>query len=350
MEESKKKTNFFKQVLKSIKDLDTYEDFATELPKEAFKYLLKLALIFVMIVTLFYSFKIVESLNNVYGRLKTILPDFSYSNEKLDVSIEKPIILNQFEETIGKIIIDTNIKENGIDIYKDEIKNSNSAILILQDKVVITANNMSGQVVYKYSEIIDKNNIQSFNKADVINYVDNINIVSMYATIYFIMFIYLFIVYFIAILLDVLMLSILAIFISRISRIKLKFAPCFNIAVHGVTLSVVLNLIYIIVNLLTGFNIKYFNFMYTTISYIYVVVAILMIKTDFINRQIELMKIVEEQEKVRQKLEEQKEEKNKKQEEKKEKENKLKDKKKKEKDDNGEREGEVNPSVIQEKQ
>ena len=348
MEESKKKTNFFKQVFKSIKDLDKYEDFANELPKEAIKYLTKLALIFAMIVTLFYSFKIVESLNNIYENLKVQLPDFSYSNEKLNVAAKQPMILNQFEDTIGKIIIDTNIKENELELYKDEIKNSNSTILILEDKVVITANNMSGQVVYKYSEIMEKNNIKSFNKADVIKYVDNMNVFSIYATIYFIMFIYLFIIYFIAILMDVLILAILAIIISRMSRIKLKFAPCFNIAVHGVTLSVLLNLMYIIVNLLTGFNIKYFNFMYNAISYIYVVVAILMIKTDFINRQIELMKIVEEQEKVRQELEKQKEEKNKKQEEKKE--NKPKDKKKKEKDDNGEIEGEVNPSVIQEKQ
>ena len=37
-EESNKKNNFFKSALKSIKDLDKYEDFAVEQPKLAFKY------------------------------------------------------------------------------------------------------------------------------------------------------------------------------------------------------------------------------------------------------------------------------------------------------------------------
>ena len=42
--------------------------------------------------------------------------------------------------------------------------------------------------------------------------------------------------------------------------------------------------------------------MYSTISYIYVIVAILMIKTDFIQRQMELIKLAQEQEKVREEM------------------------------------------------
>jgi len=64
LEESNKKTNFFKQVFKSIKDLDKYEDFAAEQPKVAIKYLFKLALVFVIIVTAFYTYKIVDSLKS----------------------------------------------------------------------------------------------------------------------------------------------------------------------------------------------------------------------------------------------------------------------------------------------
>ena len=39
MPEETSKNNFFKDFLKSIKDLDKYEDFAIEMPKKAFKYL-----------------------------------------------------------------------------------------------------------------------------------------------------------------------------------------------------------------------------------------------------------------------------------------------------------------------
>ena len=83
--------------------------------------------------------------------------------------------------------------------------------------------------------------------------------------------------------------------------------------------------------------------MYNTISYIYVIVAILMIKTDFINRQLELIKLAEEQEKIKAEIKQkEEEEKQKKQEENKKPEekenNETKDKKKKEKKQKGDEE------------
>jgi len=353
-EENNKKTNFFKEALKSIKDLDKYEDFAIELPKIAFKYLFKLILIFAAIITLFYSYKIVDNLQKIYIGLKNNLPEFSYSEGILTVNSKEPIVLEEYEETIGKVVIDTNIEDNETDKYEKEIKNNTLGLLLLKDKCIVLSNGTMGQVSYKYSDIANSYGISEFTKQDVINYIDGINIVSIYASIYFVIFVYLFIIYFVSILLDVLMLSLLAYIVARISRIKLKFAPAFNIAVHGGTLPVVLNLIYIVVNLLTGFNIKYFQFMYNTIGYIYIIVAILMIKTDFINRQLELIKIAEEQEKIREEMQKQKEkEEQEKQQEKekkdKEKEEKEEKKRKKKESDDGELEGGVNPSVIKEK-
>jgi len=352
MEENNKKTNFFKQALKSVKDLDKYEDFAEEQPRVAFKYLLKLILIFTVIVTAFYSYKIVDSLNDSYNSLKAVLPEFAYSNGELTVNGEQPIILKQLEESFGKVIIDTNTTEDATVKYEEEIKQSVAAIVILKDKVIMTSNSTSGQVMYKYTDLVNAYGLTEFTKQDVVNYIDGMNPITIYSSVYLMIFVYLFIIYFISILIDVLILAILAFLVSRMTRIRLKFAPSFNIAVHGITLPVLLNLIYIIVNLLTGFTVKYFQLMYNTISYIYVVVAILMIKTDFINRQLELIKIAQEQEKVREELQKQKEEKeNKKEEENKEKEPKEnKGKKKKQKEDDGELEGGVNPSVIQEKQ
>ena len=55
-EENNKKTNFFKEAIKSIKDLDKYEDFALEIPSKAFKYLVKLVAIFCAVICIFYTF------------------------------------------------------------------------------------------------------------------------------------------------------------------------------------------------------------------------------------------------------------------------------------------------------
>ena len=331
-EESNQKTNFFKECLKSIKDLDKYEDFALELPKKSFKYLFKLIAIFCVLICLFYTYQIVRNTNDIYADLKNKLPEFSYKEGILTLNSEEPIILEDYQEVVGKVIIDTDAT---IEKYEKDAK---IGIVLLKDKCVVLSNNGMGQVVYKYEELAKSYGITEFTKQDAINYIEGINIVSLYGSIYIVMFVYLFIVYFISILLDVLLLSVLAYIVSRISNIRLKFAPSFGIAVHAITLPVILNLIYIIVNLFTGFTIKYFQLMYNTISYIYVIVAILMIKTDFIQRQMELIKLAQEQEKVRKEMKEQeekeKEKENKKPEKEKQEEKKTK-RKKKNKDDEG---------------
>ena len=57
-----------------------------------------------------------------------------------------------------------------------------------------------------------------------------------------------------------------------------------------------------IVNILTGYTIKYFDVLYMAITCIYVIAAILIIRSDIIKQQIELSKIMQEQEKVRQEM------------------------------------------------
>ena len=181
MEENNQKTNFFKQAFKSVKDLDKYEDFASEHPKVAFKYLLKLILIFTIIVTAFYTYKMVESLNNIYNDLKVVIPEFSYFNGELAVNGEQPIILEKSEELLGKLIIDTNASENWAEKYKEEIKQSAVSVLILKDKVIMTSNGTAGQVMYNYSDLTNEYGLTQFNKQDVINFIDGINPVSIYS-------------------------------------------------------------------------------------------------------------------------------------------------------------------------
>jgi len=78
-------------------------------------------------------------------------------------------------------------------------------------------------------------------------------------------------------------------------------------AFYALTLSIILNIIYLAVNILTGFTITYFGIGYNLISYIYLVTAILIIKSDLIKQQMELMRIIEVQKQVKKDFEERKE-------------------------------------------
>ena len=99
---------------------------------------------------------------------------------------------------------------------------------------------------------------------------------------------------------DALILSALGYITTIIARLKMRFPAIFNMAVYSLTLSLILNIIYIAVNIFIDFNITYFQVMYTSVAYIYLVAAIFIIKSEFMKKQAELMKIIEEQEKVKQ--------------------------------------------------
>ena len=121
---------------------------------------------------------------------------------------------------------------------------------------------------------------------------------------------------------------------------RMRYVAVFNMAVYSITLSVILNIIYIIVNMFIPFTIEYFQVMYIAVATIYLMAAIFIIKSEMIKKQIELMKIEAEQQHVKKELEEQenpdenKETKKEKKDEKKQEDNKGKNKEKKDKDEN----------------
>ena len=155
-----------------------------------------------------------------------------------------------------------------------------------------------------------------------------------YSVFFIVIFVSVLTAYFASSFIDAAMLGLLGLIVARLVGMKMKYKATFNIGVYALTLPLILQIIYLSVFLLTGFEVKYFQWMYATISYIYVVVAILMIKTQFINQQRELMKIQLEQEKIREEMKEQEEQEEQKEEEKKKEEKDKKDEKKENEEDN----------------
>ena len=250
------------------------------------------------------------------------------------------MIFTNNDEALQIIIINTNAENDLENEYINKINKYENGIVLLKDKLIYKNNILSQNIEYSYENILNFYDIQEFEKQDVLNFVNSINGIGLYSG--FVLFIgmYMFVIYFISTLIDAFMLAILGFVLARIIGVKIKFKATFNIGVYALTLPIILNLIYIVINAFTGFTIRYFQWMYTTISYIYVIVSILIIKTDLINRQMEVMKIIEEQEKVKKELEEKERQEKEKREREEHKENndddeKTKQKKKKDKEDNG---------------
>ncbi len=108
------------------------------------------------------------------------------------------------------------------------------------------------------------------------------------------LFLGIFVGLFLTSLLDVFTLSLFGLITCFMAKIKMNYKAIFNMSIFALTLSMLLRTIYFVVNLLTSFEIKYFDVMYVAISYISLVAAIFIIKSNVIKQHLELMKIIEE--------------------------------------------------------
>ena len=209
------------------------------------------------------------------------------------------------------IIADTkDIDETKINEYKDKINLYDIGVLILKDKVYLK-NSYTGTNVQEIpmSDIGSIYGKSEFTKQDIVNDINNINMISLCISLAFTVFLGFFITYLIMSILDIIILALLSNIIAMLLRVRMKVSALVNISIHAMTLPIILLLIYAIVLMTTGFEIKYFNIMYRGIAYIYVITAVFLIRQSLIKQQMELTTIVQKQKELKQQLEEKEKEK-----------------------------------------
>lgn len=339
-----KEISFFKKLIISIKDFEKYPELATKKWTVVLSYLGKLLVIFTIIASFTSVYTIAEEINSGLEYIKTEIPEFTFANNQLKMEQESPIVQENRDNLLDTIIIDTQeITEETLESYKETLQKAENGMILIQDKLFIKTQVTNGIIEYTYSSIVDNNQIKEFNKQELLQYFSGTNLILIYIGIFIILFLYMFLLYFISIWLDIILLAIFGFLTALLMRLHLRFSAMCKIAIHSLTLPILLNAVCILIETLTGFQIQYFEIMYIGIAYIYIVTAILMIKSDIMKNQRELAKIMEEQEKVKQELERQRqEEENQKEEQrrKKEKEEQRKKEKKEEKNVGDEPQGE----------
>ena len=321
-----KKRNFFKDVWTSIKDFEKYEHLAADTVLRAIKYLLILTFIFTVIVSLVYTYKFHTIVSQVKDYINENIEELSIKDGKLNVLSSEPITIEDEDSTIQMIIIDTSEDANEEE-YLKKINLYKTGILFLSDKAVISSEYLAEEENISYSNIVDVN---VDNKEELIGLLSGDEIKYVYTVFFITILIYLFIVYFISNIIDAIVLGALGYLFARVIRMRLRYRATFNIGIYSSTLPIILSLIYIIVNTLTDFEISYFQWMYTSISYVYVAVAILMIKTEVINQRIQVMEL----EQIQEELDKEEEQKRQEEEQNKEREKREREKEKQEKENN----------------
>lgn len=310
------KINFFKKVWYSITKFEQYPAMAAEGFKRALKYIITLT----AIVTIFMMFGSILEMKSLVEELakyiQNNIPEFTYSQGKISMETQETMTIDNVNYTgIDRIVINSLIET---DEEREKFQNENSKIgttvYFFNNEIVLRVQLENSEPVkqtYTYSNFVANYTgeyIEEFNKTELVEYLTSNKMTSFYAQYGLTSFIYLLIVNIVIALLDVLEIAVLGWITALIARIKIKFATIYDMAVYSITLSMFLNILYMVINYFTTFTITYFQVAYITIAYIYLAAVIFILKDDLIKRMQEVEKIKQEQLKVRKEIDEEKQE------------------------------------------
>ena len=311
--------NFLKKVWYSISKFEQYPAMATEGLWRAIKYLTTLTIIVTIFLMIGSLLKIKTLIGYFAQYVNDNIPEFSYSDGKLNIEAEESIIIEDIEEIgINKIVINTLVETEE---QKQELEENNLidgiTLFLFKDEIILKTKLEDIENIrqtYTYSNVIENyldENMDKFNKTQFVQFLTSEKMSTFYIQYAGFMFIYLLIINLIIALLDSFEIAILGVITSTMARLRMRFVAIYNMAIYSLTLSMILNILYIIINYFTDFTITYFQVAYITIAYICLAATIFIIKDDFIKKMKEVEKIKKEQLKVREEIKEEQEKKEK---------------------------------------
>lgn len=299
------KTNFFKRLWYSISKIEKYPDMAAEGFKRALGYLVKIVMILTLVISAGMIYQTHILIQKGVNYLNNEFPEFTYKDGILSVASETELKINQEKLPIGEVIVDTNTDdEQKVNQYINEVTENEEGVVVLKDKIIVKNSSVVGTINYSYKDTFEQMGITEFNKQDVINYANGSGMFKLYASLFLTIFVYSFIMYFLTTISNVVLLSIFGFITTLLAKIRMRYVAIFNMSVYAITLSVILNMLYIGINVFVPFSMEYFQVMYVAVAAIYLVAAILILKSDFIKKQAELMKIAEAEELIKKENEE----------------------------------------------
>ena len=318
MEENKTKNiNFFKKLWYSITKFEKYPEMAAEGIRSAIKYLIIISFIDSIFISIGSTIEMHKVIGELANYINNNIPDFTYADGKISAEMQEPMVITEVNDsTIDQIVIDSNAEtEEAKNTSKTEHEIIGNTIFFFKNQVVLVARAENGQVneqPYTYQDFIksySQEDIKEFNKQELVNYMTSSGMNSYYIRYVIAIVVNLLLVNVMVALLDTLQLAILGWITTIVARIKMKFVAIYNMSIYALTLSMILNIVYIIINYFVDFTIEYFQIAYMAIAYIYLAASIFILKDDFMKRQEEVEKIKQEQIKVREEIRKQEEEK-----------------------------------------
>lgn len=300
----KTKMNFFKRLKKAIFNIDEYGIFIEEKLSVAVKYMLLIILFISLVLSAIMTYEFSKEIHKGLSYIENEFPDFSIKNNELKVN--EYVEAADEEYGIG-LIVDTtpSLPEEKINEYIGKSKKYHTGLVILNDKIIYRV--YDEKVEYLIKDITTAMEIDNATKKEVLQQYSEMGGTKSVATMYMIIETIAMLIYnIIEISIDCILVGFIGIIIARICGIKIRSSVAGTLAIYSLTLPVLCKFVYAVVLNFTGFEIKYFQIMYLLIAYVYIIAAILIIKTDLIKQAQELMRIKSVEEQIKDEIEQEK--------------------------------------------
>ena len=276
--------SFFKRIKMSVFDFDKYHIIASEGLGRAMMYLVKLILIFALVISLATLIRFSQLLEKATEYLSNNVPNFYFENNQFVLDNTEDVKIENHEYTDFLIILTNS------EIYsEDEIRDFDGIVLTFtKNNVLFKQQNSTSIITQSYEELNNTIDLTEVNKEYLVNIPKGENAYTILANIFAVILISTFLTYFLTAILDTIALSLLGFIVSRLIRVPFKYGALYSLSISAITLPVILNTIYMVVNMYAGFVIPYFQLMYTLISYVYLIAALLIMRSEIMKKKVQI--------------------------------------------------------------
>ena len=276
--------SFFRRVKMSVFDFDKYHIIASEGLGRAIMYLVKLILVFALVLSIATIIKFSQLLDKATEYISNNVPNFYFENNQFVLDSTEDVKIENHEYTDFLIIL-----TNSENYSEDEIRDFDGIVLTFTKNNLLFKQQNSTSIINKsYEELNNTIDISQINKEYLVNMTKGENAYTILANIFAVIFISTFLTYFLTSVLDTIALSLLGFIVSRLIRMLFKYRALYSLSISAITLPVILNAIYMVINMFTGFVIPYFQIMYTLISYVYLIAALLIMRSEIIKKKVQI--------------------------------------------------------------
>lgn len=284
------KIGFPKTLWWSIAKPSKYNEMIELALKKSIKYFIALIAIMALLLSLAGTYIQSAEVQKIANYVQENVPEFKIENTakegeeanyRLDLENDEAIILDNqdFVSAFRSIfVVNINIKEKeAIEEYYKLATDSNLCFVLLKDKCIMISDKYNpenekkeeGITKYTYSEVLNKigPDFTEFKKTDLVKIFNNTSY-TYYIVTYFVNY---FTVLLVIFALDVFVLAIIAMIISKAFKKEIKIKRMFSLAIYSLTLPIILYNIYLIINYFARLNIDSINLINMVISIIYIV-------------------------------------------------------------------------------